>query len=836
MSSPNAAGCIALLLSGLKQKEITTSPYQLKQVIANTSKSIKDPFGVGLFQVKKAFDALVKAKDYIASLCFYKISIGKNHDRGIYLRNPYETSIIQEFQVDISPLFPNDIKANHLKVAFETHVQFEASHDWIVPVEFAVLNTSGRVLPIRVDCTKLSPGFHYGSVSAFDAARKDAGPLFQIPVTVCKPEPVDGTNSVIKYTYRLNSNDIVRKFIVVPQASNFAEIIFSYKGHEFPGLVQANLSQLNPQSRYQPFTREWNLGVLNSGVEGEVSTLTKYCSVVGGTSLELCISQFWKKTESTDIDVQIKFHSILVSTCSEIHGDFGTASSRGGDLLVASGAHEFTRFDITCPLRQETVAPKLKFTHLRQSLRSTSQEIKPLKERDVTPEGIQVHELVLSYTFTIPEDCELTFSIPRFSDAIYDALVYNVLALVYDNNKKPLLSVDCYKHKLDVQEGEYTIRLQLASTNLSFLNDLKATIVTIDRKLSKPLSPSLVKSIDGLGKSDKMVKSTRVEKGGHLVCWVGEIGSEDRPKGAKPNDLLVGTLDVTSLDISDKMFGVVYPLPSEFKPKPTIPDLVGTKEPVKDDEILIQEGIRDLEISWIKKIDDDDKIITYIKSLALKYASHLPLYKEIFAALASIGKKDGKKESIDFLQYRLQIATDIITQVDADKVATYFGMNQDLSSNNEKDTLLKKEMELKREVLGSAYQTRAEVFKVIYSLKSKGTDVSALLDVPVDQVLVQFEEHLSSFSSWIDGKPLDNTALVLLTCWLKSQKGYHATALNMLEKHMKSLKENEKGVLARKECVAVKMELIEKLDWSFWKEYEAKWKLVNYPPKGFTLF
>jgi tripeptidyl-peptidase-2 len=55
MSSPNVAGCVALLLSGLKAQNIPFSPYSIRRSLENTALKIAnyDPLthGHGLIQV-----------------------------------------------------------------------------------------------------------------------------------------------------------------------------------------------------------------------------------------------------------------------------------------------------------------------------------------------------------------------------------------------------------------------------------------------------------------------------------------------------------------------------------------------------------------------------------------------------------------------------------------------------------------------------------------------------------------------------------------------------------------------------------------------------------------
>lgn len=62
MAAPNVAGSIALLISGLKELDITYTPYSIKRALANTATFLNtvDPFaqGSGLINVEKAFEYL----------------------------------------------------------------------------------------------------------------------------------------------------------------------------------------------------------------------------------------------------------------------------------------------------------------------------------------------------------------------------------------------------------------------------------------------------------------------------------------------------------------------------------------------------------------------------------------------------------------------------------------------------------------------------------------------------------------------------------------------------------------------------------------------------------
>lgn len=63
MASPNACGCISLLVSGLKAEGHKYSPYRLKTAITQTGKSVNDTLGVRFIQVDKAWQYLENNKE-----------------------------------------------------------------------------------------------------------------------------------------------------------------------------------------------------------------------------------------------------------------------------------------------------------------------------------------------------------------------------------------------------------------------------------------------------------------------------------------------------------------------------------------------------------------------------------------------------------------------------------------------------------------------------------------------------------------------------------------------------------------------------------------------------
>ena len=231
MASPNCCGCIALLLSALKADNRSYSPYLIKRAIQNSGKDINDCLSVKFIQVRNAWDYLIKATDIQNFHLDYKLSIAGN--RGVYLRDSEETSRLNAFNIAITPVFlyNEDSSQNDAKLKMEVKLEFKQSHSWIKVPKNLHLNSGGRSFAFHVDPTYLEPGMYFARIAAFDIDNHDMGPLFFIPVAVCKPDPLptlmrSSSNSEILSSYMKYSNlefkpgNIQRKFVSVPAGSN----------------------------------------------------------------------------------------------------------------------------------------------------------------------------------------------------------------------------------------------------------------------------------------------------------------------------------------------------------------------------------------------------------------------------------------------------------------------------------------------------------------------------------------------------------------------------------------------------------------------------------------
>jgi len=112
MASPNAAGGIALVLSGLRAEGIKYTPCMIKRALEAAAVPVPGTEvhaqGSGLIQVAKTFDLLRRGSGGLHFETPYRIRVSQEEARvnggpacGIYLREPWETHETREFVVQV---------------------------------------------------------------------------------------------------------------------------------------------------------------------------------------------------------------------------------------------------------------------------------------------------------------------------------------------------------------------------------------------------------------------------------------------------------------------------------------------------------------------------------------------------------------------------------------------------------------------------------------------------------------------------------------------------------------------------------------------------------------
>ena len=685
---------------------------------------------------------------------------------------------------------------------------------------------------IRVDPTNLEPGFHFTFIIGYDTENPEMGPLFKIPVTVCKPiSPPDG--QIVQFKkLEFQSGDIQRKFIQVPSNSNFCEIILSTRGRKTPAKFIIHLLQLQPQSRYSTFESEFSFSLMETGIENETVQYKKIFRVLPGVTLEVCLAQFWSTLGGSSISMDVKFHSVLCNSSSQTQSIRGCTGVAGGELSLNSGFNGFTRLDIFTPMSKQQISSKVTLDKVTKHIRPSEYLISPLKSRDVLINSNQIHELLLSYSIKLDEAMSVFFSLPRFHQVLYDSCLDNFAIYVFDKNKKPVIFQDIYGTAKSLDEGEYTVKVQLTSANASLLNQFKSSILVVACNLPTAVSLPVSRTLGGLGPDSKL-KPFDLAKGERTVLWVGEIGT--LPKAAKPGDYLKGNLELISNDVKDKLFSVSYAVPTEAKSDELN---VGRKLPDKPDLIKYEESVKEFEINQVSKLKTNEAKLTLLKQLQSKYPTDLGRIKQNLELQCEMGRTEleAPVPSLKLAQDRIATATFAIDLIGESDVSNYFGVNHDLSRKNEDELKVNAEMELKKEILGLAYRSLTEayittvIFKEQTHLDTNLSFQAVELDAKhVDEILQEFVKMLKKFGQWTSSNPTENGYYLHSYCWYEARLGHYGTCLAKINTFLGNKRNISKFSFVYAKLADEKRSLLSKLDWHLWKKYEDAWKLVNFP-------
>lgn len=237
MAAPNACGSIALLLSALKAQGLSYSPPLIRRAVMNSASVLPDlhPLsqGHGLLQVDAAYDYLTRFHKAPYSNVPLVVSVnGSRQGRGVYLREAHMTKVSRDFKVTVEPKFHED-SASEEKVGYEKRFALSVSpkeaSSWVTSPEFFLLVNGGRGFNITVDGSRLPPGLHFAQVQGHDVDYPDAGPAFEVPITIVKPIELadEGKGTVSLGVHSFTAGDVQRHFVTPPVGSTYMEVVLT---------------------------------------------------------------------------------------------------------------------------------------------------------------------------------------------------------------------------------------------------------------------------------------------------------------------------------------------------------------------------------------------------------------------------------------------------------------------------------------------------------------------------------------------------------------------------------------------------------------------------------
>jgi len=628
MSAPHVTGAIGLLVSGLKARNVPFSPFSVKRALEHTAKFLDgvEVFaqGHGLIQIDRAFDHMISNHHHPDRDVRFHVTIGNTlSHKGIYMRDT-QTSKSKEFNINVEPFFLNNEDRDAAsKIDFNLRLALTCNSSWVqIPKHFDLMFML-RGFSVKVDPSGLAPGVHYSCVKAYDSACPEKGAVFEVPITVVKPELM-AQNEITFSKQHFASGDIQRRFIAVPKNATWAAVSIELENKK----IEANNArfmvhalQMIPEQNCKSVEFQKFVDI------HEKSHIPLAFAVKGGRILELCLAKWWASLGTVQITYTITFHGISSRTSS----------------LNMHGAKGIMRLDLESSSINEEVAPVATLTHQVQSFRPSDSKILPLGCRDVIRPGRQIYELVLVYNFNVAKATEVTPDCALLSDTLYESEFESQLWMIHDSNKQYIAAGDAYPshYSTKLEKGDYVLRLHVRHEKKDLLDKLQDMPVLISQKLSSSVSLDVYGTHNQALIQGKKLNGFTIHEGDHVPIYLSPLNSDKCCKTVNAGQYLAGTISYAKDELGKKVNTHPFTYTLVEPKKTTKTDKVET-EKNKNNEEEMTEAVRDLKISWIKKLETPELRNAVYEELVKESPDYLPIYIARLQALESEKVMDWK--------------------------------------------------------------------------------------------------------------------------------------------------------------------------------------------------
>ncbi|CAG9759947.1 unnamed protein product [Ceutorhynchus assimilis] len=672
MASPNCAGAICLLLSGLSQQGLGSSPYLVRKALENTASCIGGvdvaSQGAGLIQIDKAFDYLVTFNDIPERNVRFQLQCGSSNAKGIYLRTKLNT-LKHTFKVSVEPRFLNEDEVPaEKKINFNMRLVLTCSKDYIQFPKHLDLSNVARMFAVNVDLTSIPEDFmDITFISAFDTACIAKGPVFKIPITLIHPREISESKLNLDFKGLIfKPNTIQRHYFVVPKSATWATLKLS--SNEDSGRFVIHTMQSLPRQHCKALETVKNIAV-TSKTETSVSFQLKEDNVV-----EVVIAKYWANTGDATLDYSLTFYGVK-------------PNQPFVNMHAADGIHSVE----VKTLQGEEISPSITLKNAVQILKPIDAKIFPLSNRDVIPPNRQIYELVLVYNFSITKPCEVSPNLALLSDMLYESEYESQLWLLFDCNKQILGTGDAYpsKYMVKLEKGEYSIRLQVRHDKKDYLEKINEAPILLQQKLASAITMdvylSYSQALIGGKKAGVMHNSNP-----HTVVplYIAPLASDKfSPKSNNTAHYLSGTITYSKDEVGKKVdsYPIKYFLSENSSPKKTASN-GSNSSPDKSKMDEYTESLRDHGTIWISKLDKEggeklyeDLIKTYPNVLTA-HSSYLqlidPLDKRVLPAVRN--KICGNADDLNKV---ISTCDKVLKSVNEETILAYMATKSDLRSD-----------------------------------------------------------------------------------------------------------------------------------------------------------
>ncbi|XP_050554700.1 tripeptidyl-peptidase 2 isoform X2 [Spodoptera frugiperda] len=695
MAAPHVAGAVAMLVSGLKAKNLAYSPYSIKRALENSASYLShvEPWaqGCGLLNVEKAFDLLGEYSTSPERDVTFSIQCGPSNAKGILLR-PRVDDVPKDIGITVEPHFlqdHNDMENKSVipkQIAFGMRLALSCDAAWLSCPQYLDMMNAARPWTVRVDTTGLQPGPHFTSIVAYDVSAVSKGPVFRVPVSVFQPEPLPLTGAAPP---ALTAKDvlfqpatIVRRFVIVPPEATWGVLKISTEDKEKTGRFLIHTMQLLPKKSCRCHETQKMINVT-----AEAPTLLPF-QVVGGVTLEVVIAKYWANLGDLVVSYTVEFHGL--------QPDFGSK-------LVVSAADGLRAVTLRA-LRLQDVQPSAQLKYLEPAVRPSESKITPLTARDVIPPSRQIYQLVNTYNFHIAKATEVSPIISLLCDMLYESEFESQMWMLYNSCKQLMATGDAYpsKYSVKLEKGDYTLRLNVRHDNRLLLEKLQELPAVIQQRLSTPITLDVYCSQAQALTGGKKYNSGSLASGNLLPLYFAALPADKVSRSSLSVGVsLSGSVSFPRDEGARRVSShALQYVPVDYPRRAPAPR---DKDKPKHEDYM--DAYKDFTTGWLAKLEGD-KLEQVYEELVEKFPGYLGAHIAYLNALDS--PTDAKKlphanEEPDvtsaWCEQLISISEKVIKAIDQDKLLAYLGMKNDSRSDANK---IKQEQEKQRGYLVEA--------------------------------------------------------------------------------------------------------------------------------------
>ncbi|XP_075245179.1 tripeptidyl-peptidase 2-like isoform X3 [Convolutriloba macropyga] len=699
MASPNAAGTMALVLSGLKQLGLNYTPYSIERSMKNTALKMPNhcffSSGAGVVQSLKSFNHLKEFTPKIDSLAqiYFKGTTKKGQMAGIFLhkKSDFDKSSSRHY-VSLETKFAPKVKPE-LKVDFSIALALQASEPWLSVPSCLYMTNSSRGFFVTVETSQLKPGAHYAEICVYDEKNFDYGPLFRFPVTVIKA--LNETSFETEFSFdsiQLSPGALTRRFFRPPEGSSFVTIKLTSLSSENSTMLSLDCVQIKEATMHSDLSHHKQV-LLESEATSTVSYKCEPSLV-----MEVCLAGVNTWSANSFVRMDVSFHGVTPS-CESF------------------AMHHFAlplRIDLKNSLARCNVDPSGVVNHLVTPLRPSDFKIVPLDsprdcnslESDLESGELSMVascdssaakitevmyglELTYNYSHNVKEK-EVFPECLLFSSMLYESPFDSQFWVMYDSNKQVMGYGDfaADKYACSLNKGDYTIKLWIRHPKYDLLEKLQCLQFIISRKVPN-ISLSFYSSIN------VPFKLTSLGRHESTYAGVSRITDDKLPKQYISGSYLTGKISLLADEPGKSCcwYPFTYHLGPPFIPKKEATAPSSKEQPAK--EKTFAEFMKEAKMSYLQKKSADlneDDVVKMYEELTHEFSDDLNIQIALATYLAS-GSSDRQEKNREKL---ISVCDAAIDKIDTNQILRYLGCQK----NAREDFISEKRSALSEESKG----------------------------------------------------------------------------------------------------------------------------------------